>query len=99
MSAYERFVTKVDGRDKGKIFIFALSTCIWCRKTKELLKTLEVKYRYIDVDLVEGEEAQKDIMSEMQRFNPATSFPTIVFNDGEKVILGFEEEQIKECIK
>ncbi|MDD5684459.1 MAG: glutaredoxin family protein, partial [Methanoregulaceae archaeon] len=30
-------MTHIDGEDKGKVVLFALSTCGWCAKTKELL--------------------------------------------------------------
>ena len=32
-----------------KIFLFALSTCVWCKKTKKLLDQFGVKYDYADV--------------------------------------------------
>jgi glutaredoxin-like protein NrdH len=95
--SYVEKVTHIDGEDKGKIILFTLSTCIWCRKTKELLKTLGVEYSYVDVDLVEG-DAATEVMDDMHKYNPNTSFPTFVFNDGEKVILGFEEDNIRECV-
>jgi len=96
--SYEPFITHVEGDGKTKIFMFTLSTCIWCRKTKQLMKDLGVNYSYVDVDLVEGEKEQEEVMVEMHRFNPATSFPTIVINDGEDVILGYEEDNIKKLV-
>ena len=46
----------VTGKDKGKIMLYALSTCIWCKKTKEFLSSVGVAYDYIYVDLLKGEE-------------------------------------------
>ncbi len=91
-------VIKVDGENRGKLLLFTLSTCIWCRKTKALLDSLGVEYSYVDVDKTTGEPAE-EVMAEMHKYNPQTSFPTIVINDGEKVILGFEEDQIRECVQ
>ena len=34
--------------------LYALSTCVWCRRTKQLLDQLGVEYDYVDVDLLEG---------------------------------------------
>ena len=41
----------VAGNDKGKIMLYALSTCIWCKKTRELLQSSGVAFDYIYVDL------------------------------------------------
>ena len=41
----------VEGENKGKILLYALSTCGWCRKTRQLLDDLGVAYDYIYVDL------------------------------------------------
>jgi len=43
----------VEGQDKGKVMLYALSACIWCNRTKKLLGELGVAYDYIDVDLLE----------------------------------------------
>lgn len=86
----------VAGKNKGKIMLYALSTCIWCRKTKNLLNELGVEYSYIDVDLLEGEEKEK-VKKEIEKWNPALSFPTIVIDD-KKCIIGFKEKEIKELL-
>ena len=41
----------VEGTDKGRVVLYALSTCQWCRKVKDLLKELGIDFYYIDVDL------------------------------------------------
>lgn len=86
----------VEGEDKGKFRLFALSTCIWCKKTKQLLDDLGVAYDYIFVDQA-GSEEKEAIMGEVKRWNPACSFPTLVIND-EHCIVGYKEDQIKEAI-
>ncbi len=90
-------VKHVPGKDRGKIMLYALSTCIWCRKTKELLEKLGVEFDYIYVDLLEGADKEK-IRKEVEKWNPACSFPTIVFNN-EKCIVGFKENEIKAMLK
>jgi glutaredoxin len=87
-------IKHVEGRNKGKILMFALSTCAWCKRTKNLLNELNVAYDYIDVDLEDFEE--QDRLDEIiTRFNPYGSFPTIVINDTESII-GFKPHEIKE---
>ena len=85
----------VDGTDRGRITLYALSTCIWCKKTKEFLSSVGVAFDYIYVDLLKGEERAKAIAI-VKRFNPSTSFPTLVVSD--KVIIGFREKEIKEAL-
>ncbi len=75
--------------------IYALSTCSHCKSTKKFLSECAVKYDFVDVDLLEGEE-RKAILEDIKRFNPKCSFPTIII--GEKVIVGYKEEEIKEAL-
>jgi len=77
--------------------LYAISTCPWCRKTKALLDELGVEYSYIDVDLVPEEEEDK-INQEVERWNDRLSFPTLVIDD-EEVIIGFQEEKIRQILK
>jgi len=85
----------VDGEDKGKVVLFALSTCGWCKKTRELLEELKIEFSFIYVDLLEGEE-RSGIIEQVKQFNKQLSFPTLVIND-EKTIVGFNEEGIREA--
>jgi len=41
-------VNHVQGKNVGHIMLYALSTCPWCRKTKQLLSDLGVDYYYVD---------------------------------------------------
>jgi glutaredoxin-like protein NrdH len=86
----------IKGKDKGKVVLYALSTCGWCKKTKALLRDLDAAYSYIDVDQLEGEE-KSQVMDEVAKWNPACSFPTLVING--KCIVGFKDDQIKEALK
>lgn len=87
----------VDGENKGKVVLFALSTCQWCKKTRMLLEELNVAYDYIYVDLTSGEDREEAI-KELMKWNKDLSFPTIVIND-EEAIIGFEEDKIREKFK
>lgn len=89
-------VEHVDGNNKGKLMLYALSTCGWCGKTKELLRQLGVAFDYTYVDLLEGDE-QDLAISTVERFNPHGSFPTLVIDD-KKAIIGFREQEIREAL-
>ena len=78
-----------------KIFLYALSTCVWCKKTKRLLDELGAKYDFVFVDLLEGEEKEK-AREELAKYNPRRSFPTLLIDD--EIILGFEDDKIKEVL-
>jgi glutaredoxin len=86
----------VDGKDKGKITLFALSTCIWCKKTKDLLSDLGAKYDYAYVDLLKGHDREEAI-EQIKYYNPSCSFPTLII--GDKCIVGFKEKEIREALK
>jgi glutaredoxin-like protein NrdH len=86
----------VDGEVKGKVMLYALSTCGWCKKTKELLNKLGVAYDYVYVDLLRGRE-QDEAIEEITKFNRACSFPTLVIDD-QKCIVGFKEDEIREVL-
>ncbi len=87
----------VEGKNKGNVILFALSTCGWCKKTRLLLEELGIEFSYIYVDLLTGDERSETI-NEVQKWNPQLSFPTIVIND-EDVITGFKEEEIREKLQ
>jgi len=86
----------VEGQDKGKLVLFALSTCGWCKKTRALIEDLDASYDYVYVDLTKGNE-REEIVEMVKKWNPQVSFPTLVLND-EKCIVGFKEDEIREAI-
>ena len=87
-------VKSVKGEDKGKIRLYALSTCIWCGKTKKLLNDLNVSYDFVDVDLLDYED-QQEVLKEIKKHNPGGGFPTMVIDDKD-CIVGFDEAKVKE---
>jgi glutaredoxin len=89
-------LTKVDGDDKGDIKLYAISTCVWCKRTKRLLESLGVGYNYIFVDQLD-KETRNEVEDIVRKHNPRCSFPTMVI-DEEKCIIGFQEEEIKEAL-
>jgi glutaredoxin-like protein NrdH len=89
-------IEHVNGKNKGKVMLYALSTCGWCSKTKDLLRQMGVGFDFAYVDLLEGKD-QDDAMNMVEKFNPAGSFPTLVIED-RKAIIGFREQEIREAL-
>jgi glutaredoxin-like protein NrdH len=88
-------IDHVDGKDRGFILLYALSTCSWCKKTKELLIELGVAFDYIYVDLLPDDEMQ-EMFKKVMEYNPRCSFPTLIIN--ERCIAGFREMEIREAL-
>jgi glutaredoxin-like protein NrdH len=78
-----------------EVKVFSLSTCSHCKATKKYLSDCTIKYEFIDVDLLQGDE-RKAIIEDVKKFNPRCSFPTIII--GDKVIVGFKEKEIREAL-
>jgi len=78
-----------------EVKLYTLSTCSHCKATKQFLDECSIKFQFDDVDLLEGEE-RKAILEEVKKLNPKCSFPTIII--GDKVIVGFKENEIREAL-
>jgi glutaredoxin len=89
-------VKHVDGKDKGHILLYALSTCGWCKKTKRLLGDLGVAYDYIDVDNLTDTHKTATI-EKIKKWNPQCTFPTLVIHDTQ-CIIGYKEDEIKKLL-
>jgi len=85
----------IAGKNVGQVTLYALSTCVWCKKTRTLLDELGVAYDYEYVDLLEGDAKTKS-MNVVRKWNPACSFPTLIIND--KCIVGFQEDKIRQAL-
>ena len=89
--------TKIEGKNtKNKVFLYTLSTCGWCKKTKELLKEKEIAHEYLDLDKCSKED-QKAAVEELKTKNLPVAFPVIIVND-DKVIQGFKKDDILEAL-
>ena len=77
------------------VTIYSLSTCSHCKATKKFLGECTIKYEFIEVDKLEGDE-RKAIIADVKKFNPRCSFPTIII--GDTVIVGYKEKDIKEAL-
>ena len=89
---------KVQGKNsKHKVLLYALSTCPWCKKEKQLLRDNNVEFEYVDVDLCNDEDYEKigdDLLNRGGRF----SFPAIIIDD-RILINSFKEDEIREHLE
>ncbi len=79
----------------NEIKLYALTTCIHCKNTKEYLDKCGVDYDCVDVDKLEGDERRK-LLEEIKESNPGCAFPMLQI--GSKVIIGFKKEEIREAL-
>ncbi len=89
--------SKIPGKlNKRRVVLYALSTCVWCKMTKQFLKDSDVEFEYIDVDLCKEDEKQK-IRQHIQSKGGSLSYPTTIVDDS-VVITGFRKDQLKEAL-
>ncbi|MDX1813532.1 MAG: glutaredoxin family protein [Candidatus Bathyarchaeia archaeon] len=89
--------SKVQGKqDNHKVVLYALSTCVWCKMTKQYLKDNNIEYNYIDIDLCSDEDKQK-IRQEIQSKGGPLSYPTTIIDD-KVVVTGFRKDLLKEAL-
>jgi glutaredoxin-like protein NrdH len=89
--------SKVSGKNsKRKVVLYALSTCAWCKMTKQFLKDNGIEYEYIDVDLCKEDEKEQ-IRQHIRSKGGSLSYPTIIIDDN-MLITGFRKDQLKEAL-
>ena len=89
--------TKVQGKNnKHKVLIYALSTCAWCKMTKQFFRDQNVEFEYVDVDLTDDGD-KENIKEEILKRGGSLSYPTIIIDD-KVLITGFRKDKIKETL-
>ncbi|EEG76680.1 glutaredoxin family protein [Dethiobacter alkaliphilus] len=78
-----------------KPFLYALSTCFHCQRTKKWLAEKNIDYDYVDVDLAEGEERDK-LVKEVKELTGSSQFPVVVH--GDRHVVGFNEERLSDLL-
>lgn len=79
------------------VTLYALSTCIHCKKAKQFLEDNDVPFTVVHVDQLVGDE-RKETIARIKEHNPKLSFPTIIIDEGVCVIVGFHKEEIQEAL-
>ena len=79
-----------------QVTLYALSTCIWCRKTREFLEAAGVAFDSVYLDLLPGEDLEA-MREKVRAWNPRVSFPTLVVDEA-VCIVGAKTDDIKEAL-
>jgi glutaredoxin-like protein NrdH len=91
-------MTKVEGPKKEhRVFLYTLSTCVWCKKTKEFLRESGVEYEYLDVDACSSEE-RRSALDSLKSRNAQIGFPIIIVDD-KTLITGYKPDEIREALE
>jgi glutaredoxin len=78
-----------------KVLMYTLSTCPWCRKTKQFFTDKKIPFDFIDYDLADKKE-QERIKSEMSKYGGAIAFPFVII--GEEAVVGYNPEKYAELL-
>lgn len=62
------------------VLLYALSTCMWCQRTKAFLQQHAVAYEYIDVDL-QDRMTKHNIIQDILKRGGQLTYPTIIIDD------------------
>lgn len=91
-------ISKVSGKkNKHKVMLYALSTCVWCRMTKQFLKDNDVEFEYVDVDLITEGDKEK-IRQHIISKGGSLSYPSTIVDD-KVLITGFRKDELKEALE
>ena len=77
-------------------FIYALSTCHHCKKTREFLDENSVPYTIIYIDKY-PKQLYKNLLDRLKIYNPRGSYPKIRLANGQ-IITGFREHALREAL-
>jgi glutaredoxin-like protein NrdH len=83
------------------VIVYALSTCPYCKMTKEYLAENGVAFEVTEVDLLEGEAndpatPKGEAVAEVKRLSGGTSFPVVLV--GDEVVVGYNKVRLKQLL-
>ncbi len=89
--------SKVSGKNNNhKVTLYALSTCVWCKMTKQFLNDNHIEYEFVDVDLLEPDDKGKAHEAILSK-GGTLSYPTTIIDD-KTLIAGFRKDLLKEAL-
>ena len=90
-------ITVPGKNNKHRVLMYALSTCVWCKRAKRFLQENEIEYEYVDVDL-HGKEEQGEMRRDILGRGGRLTYPTIIVDD-KVLITGFKEDKVREALE
>jgi glutaredoxin-like protein NrdH len=94
--ALPSYLVHIQGRDRGAVLLVGRSTCPWCLKTQELLANLSVDYYWVDLNTLDQKNTS-EVIGALKVCGQMSSVPVLMIN-GQKCIIGYQEEQIREAL-
>ena len=89
--------SKVSGKkSQHKVVLYTLSTCAWCKMTKQFLKDNDVEYEYVDVDLCKEGDKER-IRQHIRSKGGSLSYPTVIIDDN-VLVTGFRKDELREAL-
>lgn len=82
--------------NRGVIILIGRSTCPFCQETKALLANLSVDYYWVDLNTLDQTQIDQ-VISSVKICSDTSHVPILLIN-GEKCIIGYQEEQIREAV-
>lgn len=94
----EQLAKTVDGANASEddILIFTLSTCQWCKKCKRFLDDNNMKYRYIDVDLIDYSDKAILLDYLRENYDSRVSYPFLICKKGH--VVGYDPNRYVEML-
>lgn len=78
-----------------KVTIYALSTCLWCKKTKKFFEEKRVPFEAVDYDK-QDEARQEAMLAEMREAGYGGSFPFVKI--GEASVQGYSPDEFEKLL-
>ena len=78
------------------VFVYALSTCPWCRKTKKWLEDGKIEFEWVDVDTL-PQEQQNEMADKAYELSGGRRYPVVVING--EVVVGYSPDKFLEHLK
>lgn len=79
------------------VILYALSTCIHCRHTREFLEKNNIEFECTYVDKLQGDD-RAAALDKVREANPRMSFPTMIIGPAHTVVVGYNPEAITEAL-
>ena len=76
--------------------MYTLSTCPWCRKTKQFFNDKKIPFEFIDYDLATEEERER-IVKEITESGVQLAFPYVKINGS--TVVGYNPERYAEILE
>jgi glutaredoxin len=78
------------------ITIYALSTCLWCKKTRKYFEDKKIKFDVIDYDK-QDEARQEELMAEIRAAGGTGAFPFLKI--GSACVQGYDPAEFDKLLE